>query len=142
VPTPPRRRRRGLIVLLVSVIVVVAAVGGFALYGALLKQTPRETTDKFLSAMKAKNFTAAHDSLCRDGRNKESATALRDAFELKDHTITTYTIDSERKTTGPSDGKVTAVSVTLTYENGDKINVEIDVVGESGGKVCGFKIPA
>jgi hypothetical protein len=144
-PAVPPGRGRRFVVGMVSatvVVVVIAVVVGLALFRVLTRDSPRETTDKFLSAMKAKNFTSAQAALCADGRRRESTDALRDAFELKDHTIASYTIDSERKTTGPDNGKRTAVAATLTYENGTKLNVEIDVVNQSGGKVCGFKVPA
>jgi hypothetical protein len=104
--------------------------------------TRREVADEFLGALQAKNFPAARDTLCRDGKEKESTDVLRDDFRLKDHTITAYMITGERETKSSNGEDVTAITATLTYESGNKIDVEIKVVGESGGKVCGFKIPA
>ena len=129
----PSKRR---IIVLVSVLVVVAVIAAGAVFSALNKKPPRDTADGFLSAMKAKNFTAAHDALCKDGKSKESETALKSDFHLDARTITAYTINGEDK--DASDKKITVVHTTLTYDSGDKLNIDLNVVTESGGRICGF----
>jgi hypothetical protein len=142
-PAPPadtaKRSRRPLFLVLGLVLaLVVVGIGAFALLG---QQNPRETADGFLTALKGKDFATAHGKLCADGKNKKSADDLRQDFQLDQNTITGYSVVSDKKAT--LDGnKVTVVTVTLTYQTGGNTNIELDVVAEGGGTVCGYKIPA
>jgi flagellar basal body-associated protein FliL len=137
VPASPRRSRRRIILLVVALVVVLLA--GLGVLTVFLNRTPpRETADGFLAAMKAKNFSAAHEALCKDGKTKESEADLRTDFHLDQSTITAYAITGEKK--DATDDNITVVHTTLTYDNGDKLNVDLNVVGESGGKICGFKV--
>jgi hypothetical protein len=137
---PPKKRRRGRYVL-IGVLVLLLGVVGFAAYSYLSREDPRATADTFLTALKSKNFTAAHNSLCADGKRQATPDRLRDDFQLRDNTITAYTIVSEQKAT-VSGAKLTQITATLTYQTGEKTNVRLNVVTEGGGSVCGFKIPA
>jgi hypothetical protein len=136
---PPKRSRRALL-LTVGLVVALVAVGVVA-FGLLRQRDPRDTADGFLAAMKSKDFAAAHGKLCKDGQGKKSADNLRQDFQLDQNTITGYKVVSDKKETLDGD-KVTVVTVTLTYQTGGDTTVELDVVSEGGGTVCGYKIPA
>jgi hypothetical protein len=135
-PTAKKSSKRRMIVL-ISVLVVVAVIAASAVFTALNKKPPKDVADGFLSAMKAKNFSAAHDTLCKDGRSKETEADLKTDFHLDQGSITAYAINGEEKDS--SDKKVTIVHTTLTYDSGQKLNIDLNVVTESGGRICGFK---
>jgi hypothetical protein len=137
---PPKKSRRGRYVL-IGVLVLLLGVVGFAAFSYLSREDPRTTADTFLAALKSKDFAAAQSSLCADGRRQASPDRLRDDFQLRDNTITAYTIVSEQQAT-VGGAKLTQVTATLTYQTGEKTNVRLNVVSEGGGSVCGFKIPA
>jgi hypothetical protein len=136
---PAKRSRRGLF-LTIGLVVALIAVGivAFALLG---QKDPRDTATGFLAALKSKDFAGAHGKLCKDGQGKKSAEDLRQDFQLDQNTITSYSVDSDKKETINGD-KVTVVTVTLTYQTGGNTTIELDVVAEGGGTVCGYKIPA
>jgi hypothetical protein len=138
VATPKRSRRPLFLILGLVLVLIIVGVGAFALLG---QKNPRETAGGFLTALKGKDFATAHDKLCADGKSKKSAEDLRQDFQLDQNTITSYSVVSDKKET--LDGnKVTVVTVTLTYQTGGNTNIELDVVSEGGGTVCGYKIPA
>jgi Flp pilus assembly protein CpaB len=124
------------VIVLVVVLVVVAAIAGAMLFSVINKKAPRETADKFLTAIKSKNVSAAHGMLCKDGQKKVSEADIKSTFHLDQNTVTSYTITGENKDT--ANKNVTIEHAALTYNNGDKQLVELHVVGESGGKICGF----
>jgi hypothetical protein len=123
-------------VLAAVAVLLVAAVSTVVVRGG---GTPRETADKFLAALKDKDVQRAHDLLCSDGKRKKSADSLRDDFELKNHTITTYVITNDSRTR-QRDGKTeTLVDATLTYETGDKLDVHVGVWKEGSQRVCSLE---
>jgi len=127
-----------LIGVLVAVLVVLVGAYGVLRNGG----SPRETADKFLTALQAKDVDKARDLLCSDGKRKKSASQLRSDFELDAHTITSYVITGDSNTRQRDSRKETLVDATLTYETGDNVPVQIGVWNEGGQKICSLQPPA
>ena len=137
-PAKPRRGRTVLI--LVGALVAVGAVAALGWFLFVGRADPRGTADAFLGALRSKDVAAAHGKLCADGKGKERPDDLRTDFGLDKHTITAYAITGTAEST--RDGSATTVRAELTYDTGATVPVELEVVGEGGGTVCGFTIPA
>lgn len=140
-PSGPARARRSrrTVWLAVGALVLVGVVVAVGVFVFLRRTDPRQTAEAFLSAMKSKDFAAAHGALCRDGKGKESPDDLKKDFQLDKNAITAYAIGSVAKST--KDSNATTVRATLSYDTGTKVDVALEVVDESGGKVCGFTLP-
>jgi hypothetical protein len=130
----PRKSRRPLFLIIGGV--VAAAVVGLVLLGALVGSgNPRDTADEFMAALKSKDVDKAHSLLCKDGKEKESKEALRSDFGLDSRTITNYSLGTERKQ--ERDGKdETLIPVTIDYDQGNQVKVEIGLLNERGQKIC------
>lgn len=101
---------------------------------------PRDTADKFMAALKSKDVEKAHSLLCKDGQDKESTDALRTDFDLAARRITGYNLGTER--TRDRDGKKeTLIPVTVDYDRGGQITLELGVWNEGGQKVCSLNDP-
>lgn len=132
---PPAKSRRplfliigGIVAAIVVVIVVLGAIG----VGA---GNPRDTADKFMAALKAKDVDKAHSLLCKDGQDKESKDELRTDFGLTGKTITNYSLGTER-TRDREDKKETLIPVTIDYDQGGQVKLELGIWDEGGQKVC------
>jgi hypothetical protein len=128
-----------LIGVLVAVVVVLAGAVGTI---ALRTGSPRQTADKFLTALKDKDVQRAHDLLCADGRRKKTADDLRGDFGLQNDTISSYVITSDTATQQRDNKKETLVEATLTYQSGRRVPVQIGVWTEGGGqRICSLLPP-
>jgi hypothetical protein len=139
---PPRRKQRAkrksrLALALVSVLsVLVIVLGGtVGLIRFANRGSVTGTVDQFFGALQSKNVTAAHDLLCADGKKDVSTDKLSEEFELDSRTITGHTITATRDTR--REGKTeTLVSVTVAYDKGDPLKLDVGVWNESGKKIC------
>jgi hypothetical protein len=123
----------GVVALIVVLVVVFAAIGGAG--------NPRDTADAFMAALKSKDVGKAHSLLCKDGQDKESESALRDDFDLDDRTITGYSLGTGSK--HEREGKdETLIPVTIDYDQGGQVKLELGVWSEGGQKVCSLNDPA
>ena len=113
------------------VIVVLGVIGSIA--GG--NRNPRDTADQFMAALKAKDVGKAHSLLCKDGKDKEPESALRDDFDLDDRTITAYTLGTETKRKR-EDKDETLIPVSISYDSGQPVNLSLGVWDEGGQKVC------
>ncbi|HZB50876.1 MAG TPA: hypothetical protein VE547_17445, partial [Mycobacteriales bacterium] len=128
---------------------VLALVGGLALVTVVLagvlvfvvfRGSPRDTADAFMAALRAKDIDKAHSLLCQDGRQKESKEELRRSFDLDTRTITGYVLGPERQR--EREGKAeTLVPVTITYDQGSEVEIDLGVWDEGGQKVCSLNPP-
>jgi hypothetical protein len=132
---PAKKSRRplfliigGAVAVIVAAIVVLGAIGAGG-------GNPRETADKFMAALKSKDVDKAHSLLCKDGQDKESKDALRTDFGLTDRTITNYTLGAET-TRDREDRKETLIPVTIDYDQGSQLTLQLGIWNESGQKVC------
>lgn len=132
---PAKKSRRPLFLIIggaVAVIVVAIVVLGAIGAGS---GNPRDTADKFMTALKAKDVDRAHSLLCKDGQDKESKDELRTDFGLTSRTITNYTLGTE-STRNREDRKETLIPVTIDYDQGAQLTLQLGIWNESGQKVC------
>jgi hypothetical protein len=100
-----------------------------------LRGSPRDTTEEFMAALKAKDMDKARSLLCKDGQRKNSEVALRRSFGLDDRTITSYQLGTER--TREREGKEeTLVPVTIGYDQGSEVTLDVGVWNEGGQRIC------
>lgn len=132
---PPTKSRRplfliigGVVAAIVAVIVVLGVIGAGA-------GNPRDTADEFMAALKAKNVDKAHSLLCKDGKEKETKDELRTDFGLTSKTITNYTLGTET-TRDREDRKETLIPVTIDYDQGAQLTLQLGIWNEGGQKVC------
>jgi hypothetical protein len=135
----PRRNNRRVLALIAGL-----AVAAIVLFGAVaavaLRGNPRDTADEFMAALKAKDVDKAHSLLCKDGQRKESKAELRRGFDLDDRTITSYQLGTER--TRQREGKdETLIPVTIDYDKGSEVKIDVGVWNEGGQKVCSLNPP-
>ncbi len=132
-PGPPNSGRR--VLALVGALVAVAVVLVALMVFVVFRGDPRDTADEFMAALKAKDVDKAHSLLCKDGRQKESKEELRRGFDLDSRTITAYVLGPERQR--EREGKdETLVPVTITYDQGTDVELDLGVWDEGGQKVC------
>ena len=135
---PPMRNRKVLALiagLAVAAIVLVGVAAAVALRG-----NPRDTADEFMAALQAKDIDKAHSLLCKDGQHKVSKDGLRRDFDLDDRTITSYRLGTER--TRQREGKdETLIPVTIDYDKGTEVKLDVGVWNEGGQKVCSLNPP-
>jgi hypothetical protein len=106
----------------------------------VFRGNPRDTADAFMAALQAKDVDKAHSLLCRDGQQKESKEELRRSFDLDSRTITGYRLGTERER--QREGKdETLVPVTITYDQGAEVEIDLGVWDEGGQKVCSLNPP-
>jgi hypothetical protein len=116
--------------------VLIVVLGAIGVGGG----NPRDTADKFMAALKAKDVDKAHSLLCKDGQSKETKDGLRSDFDLDSRTITSYSLGTERKR--DRDGKdETLIPVTIAYDQGAEIKLDLGVWNEGGQKVCSLNPP-
>jgi hypothetical protein len=116
---------------LAAVAVVLVALMVFVIF----RGDPRDTADEFMAALKAKDVDKAHSLLCKDGQQKESKEELRRGFDLDSRTITAYVLGPERQR--EREGKdETLVPVTITYDQGTDVELDLGVWDEGGQRVC------
>ena len=119
-------------------VVAILLVGGARV--SRLPGQPRDTTDAFMSALRAKDVDKAHSLLCKDGQQKESADELRRSFDLDSRTITGYRLGTERERR--REGKdETLIPVTITYDQGAEVAIDVGVWDEGGQKICSLNPP-
>ena len=138
-PAPPARHHRRVLALaaaLAALAVVLVGVLAFVLF----RGSPRDTADEFMAALQAKDVDKAHGLLCKDGQRQESRDELRRGFDLDDRTITSYRLGTERER--QREGKdETLIPVTITYDQGAEVRIELGVWNEGGQKVCSLNPP-
>ena len=101
---------------------------------------PWDTAEEFMAALKAKDVDKAHSLLCDDGRDKVSAQALGSDFDLDTRTITSYVLGTER--TRERDGnEETLIPVTIDYDQGEQLELDLGLWNEGGQKVCSLNPP-
>ncbi|MFL6130880.1 MAG: hypothetical protein ACJ73E_17670 [Mycobacteriales bacterium] len=137
-PPAPRPDRRVLALVggLAAVAVVLVGVLAFVVF----RGTPRDTADAFMAALQTRDVAKAHGLLCRDGRQKESVDDLRRSFDLDRRTITGYRLGTERERR--REGKdETLIPVTITYDQGAEVEIDLGVWNEGGRKICSLNPP-
>ena len=106
----------------------------------VFRGNPRDTADAFMAALQAKDVDKAHSLLCQDGQQKESTEELRRSFDLESRTITGYRLGTERER--QREGKdETLVPVTITYDQGAEVELDLGIWDEGGQKVCSLNAP-
>ncbi len=106
----------------------------------VFRGNPRDTADAFMTALQAKDVDKAHGLLCQDGQQKASTEELRRSFDLESRTITGYRLGTERER--QREGKdETLVPVTITYDQGAEVELDLGIWDEGGQKVCSFNAP-
>ena len=134
----PRPGRRLLAVVGTAAVAAVVLVG--LLVFLVFRGNPRDTADAFMSALQAKDVDKAHGLLCQDGQQKASTEELRRSFDLESRTITGYRLGTERER--QREGKdETLVPVTITYDQGAEVELDLGIWDEGGQKVCSFNPP-
>jgi hypothetical protein len=135
---PARSGRRTLALVAAVAALAVVLVGVLVL--VVFRGNPRDTADAFMAALQAKDVDKAHSLLCRDGQQKESTEELRRSFDLDSRTITGYRLGTERER--QREGKdETLVPVTITYDRGAEVEIDLGVWDEGGQKVCSLNPP-
>ncbi len=130
------RRVLALAAALAALAVVLVGVLAFVLF----RGSPRDTADEFMAALQAKDVDKAHGLLCKDGQRQESRDELRRGFDLDDRTITSYRLGTER--TRRREGKdETLIPVTIDYDRGSGVEIDLGVWNEGGQKVCSLNPP-
>ena len=137
---PPKQSKRPLFLVIGGL--VAAAIAGLLVLGALGfgAGDPRETANKFMAALQAKDVDKAHGLLCKDGKKKEPKDALRRDFNLDSRTITGYTLGTER-TRKREGNDETLIPVTITYDQGQQVQLDLGLWNEGGQKVCSLNPP-
>ena len=131
---PPSSANRK-VLLLVAGLGVAAVVLLALVVSGLGGGDPRETADEFMAALKAKDVEKAHSLLCEDGRQTESEEELREDFDIDDRTITSYSLGTERTRERQGKGE-TIIQVTVAYDRGSEVKLDVGVWEEGGQKVC------
>jgi hypothetical protein len=125
---------------IVGLLAVVTVVLAGVLVFVVFRGTPRETADDFMSALQAKDIDKAHSLLCKDGQQKKSKDELRRSFDLDQRTITGYQLGTERER--QREGKdETLVPVTITYDQGAEVRIELGIWNEGAQRVCSLNPP-
>jgi hypothetical protein len=93
-----------------------------------------------MAALKAKDVDKAHSLLCKDGKKKESKEALRSDFSLDSRSITSYTLGTER-TRKREGNDETLIPVTINYDRGEQVTLDLGLWNEGGQKVCSLNPP-
>jgi hypothetical protein len=141
VPSTPAARPARRVLAIVGVLAVLTVVLVGVLVYVIFRGTPRDTADAFMSALRAKDIDRAHSLLCKDGQQKESKDELRRSFDLDQRTITGYRLGTERER--QREGKdETLIPVTITYDQGAEVRIELGIWNEGGQKVCSLNPPA
>jgi hypothetical protein len=119
-------------------VVTILLVAGLAYL--VFRGNPRDAADSFMAALRDKDVDKAHSLLCKDGQQKESAAELRRSFDLDARTITAYALGPgrERRREGKDE---TLIPVTITYDRGAEVRIDIGVWNEGGQKVCSLNPP-
>lgn len=136
---PQRKSRRPLFLIIGGAVAAVVVL--LVVLGAVIGTgNPRDTADEFMAALKAKNVDKAHSLLCKDGKDKETVEELRKDFDLDTRTITNYALGTEtdRKRDGNDE---TLIPVTIDYDQGSQVKLEIGLWNEGGQKVCSLNQP-
>jgi hypothetical protein len=132
---PPAKKRGRKIALIVGGAVAAAVVALLVLGFVVGSGNPRDTADEFMAALKSKDVDKAHSLLCKDGKEKETKDELRKDFNLDDRTITNYSLGTERER--KREGKdETLIPVTIDYDQGEQVKIDLGVWNEGGQKVC------
>ena len=135
-PIGPNRRVLALVGALAVVAITLVAVLAFVVF----RGNPRDTADAFMAALRAKDIDKAHSLLCQDGQQKQSKEQLRTGFDLDQRTITGYQLGTERGRR--REGKdETLIPVTITYDQGAEVRIDLGVWNEGGQKVCSLNPP-
>ncbi|CAA9277584.1 MAG: hypothetical protein AVDCRST_MAG41-3352 [uncultured Corynebacteriales bacterium] len=125
--------------LLVGLVVAVVVLGG-VVGSVVLRGDPRETAEEFMAALRSKDVAKAHSLLCDDGREKVSTEQLRANFDLDTRSITGYVLGPER--TREREGNTeTLVPVTIDYDQGEQLRLDLGLWNDGGQKVCSLNPP-
>jgi hypothetical protein len=119
----------------VAAVLLIGVVGAVVLRG-----DPRTTAEEFMAALKSKDVDKAHSLLCDDGQEKVSKEELRGNFDLDTRTITSYVLGTERKRERDGNSE-TLIPVTIDYDQGQQLQLDLGVWNEGGQKVCSLNPP-
>jgi hypothetical protein len=137
----PKPRSSRKVLPLIAGLAVAAVVLLLVVVGGAFGGNPRDTADEFMAAIKAKDVDKAHSLLCKDGQEKETKEELRTDFDLDDRTVTGYTLGTE--STREREGKdETLIPVTISYDSGSDVRLDLGVWNEGGQKICSLNPPA
>ena len=135
---PARAGRRRALLVLGGVLTVLLLVGSVSVLAALARGSATGTVTEFLTALQKKDVQKAHDMLCSSGKRQETIQDLRTDFDLDNRTITAHDITGTRERTRDGAAEI-MVSVTVSYNTGDPLKLDIGVWKRSNRKICSLQ---